>query len=170
MLRYVVHIVTTGVVTGYSDCTSLILWYSKHGTGLLVLEIRYYFLRHPQWSEAASSQSELTWECWQPARWPATGLPLCNSRYAPHVRNSRFYLEIRQLSPIHATAPVNQIFSACLNVGTVPLTRSFMWTVLPKYRRSISLSRCFVSKIQRPFLTQVSWMTARWLWQSYQDE
>jgi hypothetical protein len=31
-------------------------------------------------------------------------------------------------------------------------------------------SRCFVSKIQRPFLTEVSWLTARWLWQSYQDE
>jgi hypothetical protein len=27
-----------------------------------------------------------------------------------------------------------------------------------------------VSKIQRPFLTQVSWLTARWLWQSHQDE
>jgi hypothetical protein len=35
---------------------------------------------------------------------------------------------------------------------------------------SVRLVVMLVSKIQRPFLTQVSWLTARWLWQSYQDE
>jgi hypothetical protein len=44
------------------------------------------------------------------------------------------------------------------------------WCVLYLLQWNIWVWRCFVSKIQRPFLTQVSWLTARWLWQSYPDE
>jgi hypothetical protein len=68
------------------------------------------------------------------------------------------FLYLSVVLPSHLF-PTKHFVTSCLSF-ILPLKHQIM------YALNVQI---FVSKIQRPFLTQVSWLPARWLWQSQQD-